>query len=232
MSAIRRIQIKGERCSGTSFLEALIRSNIAEVRLSSDFGWKHFFIRNEIVNVDDCLFIVIYRDPFDWLRSIHRTPFHTAPSLRNISFSEFIRKEWHCVWNEDAKIAPDDPRYGQEMMFERDLNTGNRFKNVLKLRTAKLLDFEAIRDKAPHAYYIRYEDLAAAPEKFVQELSDNHELKRAPDFHPVMSYRGQGTETYKPKRYRKISNADQAFIRSNLLLDLERRIGYPLDVPG
>ena len=47
---------------------------------------------------DDILFLIIAKNPYDWLNSLHRLPHH-APLHMNISFSEFIRKKWECYWN-------------------------------------------------------------------------------------------------------------------------------------
>ena len=66
------------------------------------------------------------------LRSLQRTPWHVAPALRGLPMAEFLRHEWWCVWDEDGEVFPGDPRYGTEMMIERDPETQQRFANVLK----------------------------------------------------------------------------------------------------
>ena len=145
---IRHIQIYGERYSGTNFLQHLLEKNLSDISIDYKFGWKHFFINGDVENASNFLFVVIYRDPFDWLRSFHSYPYHAAPEIKKARFSQFIRHEWWCAWDEDAGKSPEDPIYGKEMMFERDPKTLNRFSNVIRLRTAKIKNWESLVSEA------------------------------------------------------------------------------------
>jgi hypothetical protein len=100
----KEIQIFSERCSGSNYMEQFIRANFPDVRLSWKSGWKHWIPEKPIRGNDDLLFLIVCRQPFEWLRSIHRTPWHVAPPLRGLEFSEFIRSEWWCVYDEHARI--------------------------------------------------------------------------------------------------------------------------------
>lgn len=86
------IQLFGERCSGTNYTAQLLINNFHEIQLTQQYGFKHRFHNDNVAGSDNCLFLIVYRDAFDWLRSFHLQPFHAAPELRNISFAEFIRK--------------------------------------------------------------------------------------------------------------------------------------------
>jgi len=231
MTEIKRIQIFGERCSGTNFLESLIRGNIKGVNLCSDFGYKHFFYSQGEKNSDDCLFLIIYRHPFDWLRSISRKAWHVADELKNCSFSEFIRKEWHCVYNEESGTSSNNPEYGKEMTFERDPETGQRFKNVIKMRTRKIENFESIKETEKSTYYMKHEDLASDPEAFIKVISRQYNLKKRMIFRPVIlrkGKRGIGIRFYKAKQSYPIIEEDRQYILENLSLELEKKIGYHL----
>jgi hypothetical protein len=80
-SDIRRYTIFGERCSGTTFLNSLMAANF-DVKLTWEFGFKHFFGFNALENSDDTLFIGIIRHPHTWLNSFYKNPWHVAKELR------------------------------------------------------------------------------------------------------------------------------------------------------
>ena len=182
---ISTIQIFGERRSGTNYLELLLKKNFLGVNITiSKFGHKHWFLETcgsgamcgkdrvkgfqklSRSNKSD-LFIVIYRNSYDWLRSMHVTPHH-APAHRNIPFKDFIRKEWVCYYGnyEKTNIYPEN-----EMMCERDPNTGNRFGNILKLRTSKIMDFETLRNRVSNVIYIKYEDLIKNYDQILTDIA-------------------------------------------------------------
>lgn len=222
---IRQIQIYGERYSGTNFLQHLLEKNLLDISVNYKFGWKHFFINGDVENASDFLFIIIIRDPFDWLRSLYKHPYHAAPEIKNASFSQFIRHEWWCVWDEDAGKKPEDPIYGSEMMFERDPSTLNRFPNVIKLRTAKIKNWESLRERTKNHLFIRYEDLRENPEKYINKISSQFSLAQRNDFENITGYRGS-KQKYKPKEYDLLSSEDCEFIINELDAEQEMRIGY------
>lgn len=223
---IKRIQLYGERASGTNYLKQLLVKNIPNTAHTNQYGWKHFFPPKTFPNSEDCLFIVIYRNPFDWLRSLHLQPHHTHPSLKNISFSEFIRTEWQCIWDEWANVHPDDEKYRKEMLFERNPITGERFENVIKLRNAKIKAFELLKKKVTQIEYIRYEDLVIEPEKFINKLTQKYGLHLKEPFKNINTYKGITPKEYKPKTYKEIADNDLKYINLNLDTAIERRIGY------
>lgn len=222
---INKIQIYGERCTGTNYLEKLVEKNLKNVKISWDFGWKHFYHQNGVEQADNYLFIVLYRNPFDWIRSLYKTPWHTAPSLRNISFSQFIRQEWHCVWDEHAEKHRWNSEYGTEMMFERDPLTQQRHPNVLKMRTSKILNWESLKQKTQHHLHLTYEQLKQDPEGFVQQLSSQFGIATTSSFKPIKGFKG-GLIRYKPKQYVNLDADDHQFILDQLNIELEEQIGY------
>ena len=240
------IQIFGERCSGTNYLESLVEANVKRAHITWKFGWKHFFPQQPISRTDDTFFLIIYRHPFRWLQSLHRSPWHVAPPLRGKSFSEFIRSEWMCVYDEDSETPKSDARYGQEMLFERDPRTGERFANAMRMRSAKIRAWEAIREQTPRCLSVRYEAVDAHPAAFLENLkrSFGFDLRRKLRI-PVgdkgkMTLKSRikylwsgGTKGgFQRKRYAEISPEDQAFIVQQLDVSLEHHIGYLLDEGG
>ncbi|HKM92319.1 MAG TPA: hypothetical protein VJY41_01570 [Prolixibacteraceae bacterium] len=191
-----------------------------------------FFPPETFPNSKNCLFIVIYRNPFDWLRSLHLQPHHTHPSLKNISFSKFIRTEWQCIWDEWANVHPDDDKYRKEMLFERNPITGERFENVIQLRNAKIKAFELLKKKVTHIEYVRYEDLVKEPDEFLNKLAEKYLLPLKNTFENIITYKGITPKTYKPKTYNEITPDDLEYIMINIDVAFERKIGYSLFFPS
>ena len=228
MSRPTQIQIFGHRCSGTNYLEQLLQANLSCIDIKWDYGWKHFFHKGPIEQGDNCLFIVIYRNPFDWLRSLHRKPHHAARELKRASFSQFIRREWRCLYDEKAGISPNHPLYNTEMLHERDPQTGSRFANVIRMRSAKIRDWESLREKAKNTAYITYEELLDNPQRFIAEISEKFHVPRAAVFKPINDHKGKLGQTFRPKTYAAISASDLDHIVRELDADLELRAGYDI----
>lgn len=234
---IHRIQIFGERCSGTNYLQALLERNLPRASLCRDYGFKHFFPRVAPGQAPDCLFVIIYREPLDWLSSLYRNPWHVAPELRRLPFSDFIRHEWWCVWDEDAGVRPGDERYGSEMLQERCPDTGRRFRDVLAMRSSKIRAWEALRDTVAHAVSLNYETLRRDPAAAIARLEQDFGLRTAPRFRDVRQYKGgRWYQGWRARLLRKpppaIGAADRDYILARLDQALERRIGYVISAAG
>jgi hypothetical protein len=68
---IKKFTIFGERCSGTNYLEELIKTNF-NINLTWKYGWKHFFgfyNFQKTQDEDETLFIGIVRHPIYWINS-------------------------------------------------------------------------------------------------------------------------------------------------------------------
>lgn len=221
MSVIQSIKIYGERGSGTKYLESLVSENLVSVEVRKNDGWKHFFPIRGVEGDINCLFFIISRNPFDWVQSLHRNPWHAAPELRGLSLSDFIRKPWWCVLDEQTGTSPNDPQYGTEMMFERCPETGHRFSNVLQLRSAKLRSWDRLRSSAAHAVHITFEDLKAQPEVFIETVSNRFQLTRKATFRDV---------PHKSAIYDAMLEDDLKYIISQLDLPLEERMGHYMRV--
>ena len=165
---IKYIQILGERYSGTNYLAALIRNNIPAVEITESFGFKHWFIKDHqprsapnsttdfecvrsLNHSDDTLFLVILRNPFDWLRSLARYPQH-APDHVGLSFSKqrvkhiaFINYEnlyensstlVDVADNFDISIPNrqliDEPRYLKGGAVQNELFVPKKYKPIIK----------------------------------------------------------------------------------------------------
>jgi len=122
------------------------------------------------------------------------------------------------------ELAAGDPRLGTEMMHERDPATGQRFANVMALRTAKLRAWVALKERVRNAVLVRYEDAAAEPRRFVRQFARQFGLWRWPWLRAVTTWKG-GRERFTAREYEPFAPRDVEWVASQLDRDLERRFG-------
>ena len=120
---MKKVTIYGERCSGTNYLEELLLLNF-DVELVWDYGWKHFFGFNDLTNSDDTLFIGIIRNLEDWINSLYREKHHLPTHLTK-NIDTFLTNPVYSLID------------GHEIMSDRNIDTGERYKNIYELRLVK-----------------------------------------------------------------------------------------------
>jgi hypothetical protein len=118
------VTIYGERCSGTNYLEALLKTNY-DANVCWKHGWKHFFGFNDLTNTDDTLFIGIIRSPYDWINSLYRDKYH-LPNINTSSIDSFLNNEFYSIFDD-----------GREIMSDRNIYTKKRYKNIFEMRHTK-----------------------------------------------------------------------------------------------
>mmetsp|Transcript_28444 Transcript_28444/g.83123 ORF Transcript_28444/g.83123 Transcript_28444/m.83123 type:complete len:187 (+) Transcript_28444:8-568(+) len=96
-SAVERVVVVGERNTGTNWLFKMLEVNL-NITVTNHFcGWKHFFHDStqcspkEIHQIPSTLMVVLWKNPFDWILSMHRNPYHMQEAL--------IHSDWrsHCA---------------------------------------------------------------------------------------------------------------------------------------
>lgn len=121
---MKKITIYGERCSGTNYLEELLLLNF-DVEIVWSYGWKHFFGFSDLSNSDDTLFIGIIRNLEDWINSLYRDKHHLP---------EHLTKTIDTYLNDTFYSVDDNTN---EIMSDRNIDTGERYKNIFELRLVK-----------------------------------------------------------------------------------------------
>lgn len=121
---MKKVTIYGERCSGTNYLEELLICNF-DVEIVWKYGWKHFFGFNDLTNSDDTLFIGIIRNLEDWINSLYREKHHLPRHLTE-TVDTFLTNTFYSILN----------KY-DENMCDRNIDTGERYKNIYELRLVK-----------------------------------------------------------------------------------------------
>ena len=91
----KKVKVFGERNSATIYIEWLLKKNFkVELLDYKSFGWKHRLAPTkselEMHAHDDVCFICIVKNPYSWLRSMHRRPYKQE-ELKNMKFSEFLK---------------------------------------------------------------------------------------------------------------------------------------------
>lgn len=160
---LKKYTIYGERCSGTNYLENIMDINFDAEIQPHKYGWKHFFgFQNDALkNSDETLFICIVRNLSDWINSFYREKHHLPLKYKtNLTekemIDEFLNKE---IWS----IHHDENGNGlleQEILADRNIYTGERYKNIFELRHTKIKwMIEDLPNKVKNSIFIKYEDL-------------------------------------------------------------------------
>lgn len=177
---IDRFFVMGERCSGTNYVSQLIEKNFPRLSPTSEYGHKHFLLWFGYPELEDkldplgyrakeihlgksenCLFILVVRNPYDWLRSFYSTPHHVHPDLLHGSFYHFISHPW--------KFSEPYLLHHEIYEFIDGLNPETRlpFNNVCELRTYKLRNYLNLGRRVKNFLIIQYEEVLRDAESFM-----------------------------------------------------------------
>ena len=171
---LQKYTIYGERCSGTNYLQNIINMNF-DVNLTWEYGWKHFFgFQDDLLeNSDNTLFICIVRNLPDWINSFYREKHHLPLKYKNNmtvedKVDEFLNKEF---WSFDDNNKNRDS--SKEIMADRNIYTGERYKNIFELRHTKIKwMLEDLPKKVNNCVFIKHEDLINDFEKTLLKIKD------------------------------------------------------------
>ena len=152
---LKKYTIYGERCSGTNYLQNIMNLNF-NIKLTHEYGKKHFFgFQDEkLKKSDDTLFICIVRNPVDWVNSLYREKYHIAKHLRK-NITDFLNKEFYSYNDKHSGLID-----GSEIIEDRNIYTGKRYKNIFELRHTKIKwMIEELPNKVKNYIFIKHEDL-------------------------------------------------------------------------
>ncbi|KAG8469130.1 hypothetical protein KFE25_007648 [Diacronema lutheri] len=156
-ASAERLQLWGERHSGTNAAERLIRTNFRVKGTLAPHGFKHMWMTNRTEHVRAWQAqlarsvarrtptVVMTREPYRWILSMHARPHH-QPWLRRLPLSEFVRHEWLLppIRELPGELEPTDEECRRKHAGEVARAACERaratpaFGNVLEMRTAKL----------------------------------------------------------------------------------------------
>jgi hypothetical protein len=220
---IKNVTIYGERCSGTNYLEILLKTNF-RIEITKKYGSKHFFgFHNEkLKNSKETLFICITRDLVEWLNSLYRKPHHLGVHLRKNIYS-FLNEEFYS-YNDNESGSKD----GKEIMEDRNIYTKERYKNIFEMRHTKLkFMIEDLPTLVDNYIFIRYEDLINDFEGTMLSLKNKGlNVKENIEF-PINNnnYKGRENEKFIKKENNLIS-LQRILNNPNLIRTYEIKLGY------
>lgn len=232
---IKYFTICGERCSGTNFLYHLMARNFFNLFYTQEFGTTHsFWWFNQAIDYaklnrmkysekavtladsENCLFIFIIRNPYDWLRSFYLQPHHVHKSLLRQNFFYFISSPWKSTGEFDCRQAEID---------NCNPDTNQSFSNILELRKYKILHSLTLSKLVDNYLLVRYEDIEKTPAEFVHFVAHYYNLKKIPEFTPINTYKGTNIP-YKKKRYFPFSQKELNFINNQTDWSVEWLVGF------
>ena len=94
---IDSIKVFGERHSGTNAIGFFVGKNFNLKFKPYDFlGWKHRLAPKKDewskFDVQSCLFIFCIRNPYSWIKAMHREPYYDHyPKIKDLTLEEFIQ---------------------------------------------------------------------------------------------------------------------------------------------
>lgn len=180
---IKEFQILGERCSGTTYLARVLELNF-NIKQTQKFHSKHFFGFNDYNNSDDVLFIGIVRNAHTWINSLYNQPWHlsynscknTHAILNNEIYSMYPHESRKDKTKTDLnKHGNKQRKEGDEMLMDRNIYTGERYKNIFDLRYTKLhYQLNDMPKKVKYYIFIKYEDLR---DNFIETMNKFKQIK-------------------------------------------------------
>lgn len=228
---IEQFQVFGERRSGTNYVASLVSENTSLNEMRR-FGWKHGLPAYPVLP-EACLFIVVLREPIDWLKALYRAPFEVAPELQKLDFKSFIRAEWESIytprksgWRGHGYELDYSLGRGEVLQLDRHPIAGRKYKNVLELRNVKLAGHLSLLVRGVNCVVVRYEEVNRDIDHLLATLRDVFDVSVHDK--PVPLERQVGPRSPRPKVDTDLSKMDLSYIKKNLDLAQELRCGYRL----
>jgi len=226
-SEIDTFIILGERCSGTHFLKYAIQNNfeITNKRIKTHFfGFNDLDYTNGINgDIEKTLYICLVRHPIDWIDSLFKR-LHHIPSQNKKNIESFISNEFYSIYEENN--IDENIKIGDEIMEDRNIYNGQRYKNIFELRKVKNDYFLKMCDKVKYFMILKYEDLRDNYENTLDYISNYFNIKKkSPIYRTIIKYKGTYDQLYVIKKI-LLSNDVQKYITENVDTEQEEQIGY------
>ncbi|MEM9476145.1 MAG: hypothetical protein AAGA71_12685 [Pseudomonadota bacterium] len=172
---LRYIQIFGERNSGTKHLKLLVSETARDpdailgayankadpVNKAKKIGYKHYYpqLGKIAEHNTETLFLVIYKNPYTWIRSMMGKPYHFKKCLDGKSITDLPEIRLHGVDIHGRDIPDVHPQTGERL-------------TLFELRKYKIQQWEALAYQVHNIAFVNYEDLLVAPSATIQQIID------------------------------------------------------------
>lgn len=171
---MKYFSVFGERNSGTKYLTEILK-NSGLINTYS-FGFKHWFIPTLMIDrpphnlstdnkeylkldnpiADETLFIVITRNPYQWISSMYKRPYHLS-KMKYKNRYEFLTNKYYCSEN--------SPNFKNPFIEEAD--------NIIDIRNQKHNHWYHLKDYVKHFYIINYDNFIEDIKKLPVVLNTN-----------------------------------------------------------
>ena len=224
----------GERCSGLTYVEQRMVTTFPGLKVTGEHGWRHAFVNPAYIK-PSTFCVVVVRNALDWIQNLHRTPFQAGEWSQNASISEFLRNEWSCTTNGRVLGKPFQKlglERNTELLTERHPITGARIRNVLELRSLKMMSLLKVQHLTPNFAYLRYEDMVNAGDEMMDLLQAKLGMQRRADMAEIeLDLALQGDpDTDEQTPVAELSEEDLRFIDTELDHKTEAAFGYSYDL--
>ncbi len=225
-----RLQVIGERSSGTNFVQRMLRRN-TPFEPHEFLGWKHGHF-NALTIPQDMIVIVTVRRAEDWVRSMFTKPWHATAALQRLPFSEFLRAPWDTVLDRPRLFErmPLGDQIGQPLQLDRDPMTGLPYPDLMALRRGKLRSHLSVSNRGCAFCLVRMEEVAANPERFIASFRAAFGLPPLEGpVRPVLKRLGSKfipTVENRPPMPDVLTAEDVEFVQQGCDADIERMLGY------
>lgn len=167
MLKIHNFTIVGERHTGSNFLEQVVTSKF-NLPITWKYGFKHWMgFSDEIISkAENTLFLCTTRNPHDWLHAFFNGPHHVILQNR-ININAFLFNEWASFYDSHPP-----PLRNKEIEKDRNMNTGQRYKNIFELRSVKTSYINNFSKLNNNSLIVRYEDMCNNSRDILNKISD------------------------------------------------------------
>jgi len=217
---ITNFTIFGERCSGTNFLENVIKENF-NLELTFKYAWKHFFCNSDLSHSDETLFIGIIRNPIYWINSLYKDKHH-IPLENTKTINDFLFNVCYSV----NKVHDPKP-----IIETNDFNyiTKKPYKNIFQMRKFKNYFLTTIMPtKVKNYILINYEALTNHYEYTLNTIKDSFNLtfKNPNTIIKVDKYKQDDKRKFISQKKIGLDNNTLVTIWKNLDIKQENELGY------
>lgn len=195
-----------------------IRDIYFSLSYKKNYGWKHSnVIQTKIAKhaKDYTLFVTITKNPYSWLLSLYRKPYHLETKKKQLSFEEFLSSDWQTFGRENVDQTIHNPI------------------ELWNLKNRSYMGFNMHR-----AINLRYEDILKNPEKIIEDIASTGNIRmKNEQFKNVVSStkseNGKDFDYYRSyyleeKWKNELSSEAIKYINQHLDQDVMKYFGYEI----
>lgn len=149
----------------------------------------------------------------------HHVPIENAKSIR-----EFLLNEWYSIYDYKAHAN----YFNREIMSDRHIYTGRRYKNIFEMRKIKAHYFlHDLPSKVSKYFLVRYEDILTSPLHVLTNIS--RVLKLDLPAKPILRFDYKPTNQGTKKTLKEEYSLDKDvldIIKSHIDWKVEEELGY------